>query len=70
MALTSNNTATGSIFASFAAQFSVLVEKVRARRDYRRTVAELEALGRRELNDLGLSRGSIKSVAHKAVYGN
>jgi uncharacterized protein YjiS (DUF1127 family) len=37
---------------------------------YRRTLAELSALGNRELNDMGLSRASLRAVAHEAVYGN
>lgn len=36
-------------------------------RAYRRTVDELSALSTRELNDLGISRSDIKSVAR---HGN
>ncbi|MCP5075308.1 MAG: DUF1127 domain-containing protein [Rhodobacteraceae bacterium] len=39
------------------------------RRSYRKTVAELKALSLRELQDLGLTRGSIESIARKSVYG-
>jgi uncharacterized protein YjiS (DUF1127 family) len=38
-------------------------------RAYRETVTELSKLSSRELADLGLSRGTIASVAHEAVYG-
>lgn len=34
-------------------------------RTYRRTVDELSALSTRELNDLGISRSDIKSVARR-----
>lgn len=37
-------------------------------RKYRRTIDELASMSDRELNDLGLSRSDIKSVAHKSVY--
>lgn len=36
---------------------------------YRRTLAELESLSNRELRDLGLSRFSIRQIAHESVYG-
>lgn len=35
----------------------------------RQTVAELQSLDTRDLADLGIARGEIKSVARKAVYG-
>lgn len=36
---------------------------------YRQTLTELGALSDRELRDLGLSRLSIRQVAHDSVYG-
>lgn len=36
---------------------------------YRQTLGELESLSDRELLDLGLSRLSIREVAHDSVYG-
>lgn len=36
---------------------------------YRRTIGELQSLNNRELQDLGLSRFSIRQVAYDAVYG-
>ncbi|SPF75909.1 hypothetical protein ALP8811_00904 [Aliiroseovarius pelagivivens] len=41
-----------------------------ARQAYRQTVKELNALSDVELNDLGISRGSIRLIARMAVYGN
>jgi uncharacterized protein YjiS (DUF1127 family) len=38
-------------------------------RQYRATITELEALSARELRDLGISRFSIRLVAHDSVYG-
>ena len=44
-------------------------EAARLRRDFRRTVAELETLSCRELADLGLTRGDIRYTAKMAIYG-
>ena len=38
-------------------------------RVYRKTLAELEALGAHELEDVGLVRGTIQEVAYRSVYG-
>ncbi len=38
-------------------------------REFRRTLAELEALGAHELEDLGLAHGTIREVAYRSVYG-
>jgi uncharacterized protein YjiS (DUF1127 family) len=42
---------------------------VQQRRIYGRTLAELNALTDRELNDLGISRMAIPDLAHEAAYG-
>jgi len=39
------------------------------RRAFKRTVADLSALDRRQLEDLGISRNEIRAVAQKSVYG-
>lgn len=36
---------------------------------YRTTKHELDELADRELADLGISRGEIHAIAHKAAYG-
>ncbi len=38
-------------------------------RTYRRTLEELSALSDRDLADLGLARGMIRTVAIEAAYG-
>ena len=43
-----------------------IMGKFRDWRSYRRTVAELSALTNRELNDLGINRADIPSVARRA----
>ena len=54
--------ATGGFFAAIAKAFADY-------RLYTRTVAELNTLSPRELQDLGLSRFVIRDVAREAVYG-
>ncbi len=39
------------------------------RRVYRQTLSELSALSERDLNDLGLNRSMLRSVAQEAAYG-
>lgn len=36
---------------------------------YRRTLGELQALSQRELDDLGISRASLRETAWNATYG-
>lgn len=38
-------------------------------RTYRRTLSELETLSRRELNDLGLNKHALHTIAYDAAYG-
>ncbi len=46
-----------------------IVEAVAARKVYRTTLTELQALDNRDLTDLGISRSMIKSIAYEAAYG-
>lgn len=39
------------------------------RKVYRTTLAELRALNGRELADLGINKGMIRSIAYEAAYG-
>lgn len=52
----------GEYLKSLAGRFS----RYRA---YRRTLADLEALGAHELEDLGLAHGTIREAAYRSVYG-
>ena len=70
-------TMTGGNFSlkSIAQFFVNLNEKRIQRKEIKRTIKELSALSDRELNDMGLTRGDIYSVAHgtadlKAVREN
>nr|WP_176805057.1 DUF1127 domain-containing protein [Paracoccus isoporae] len=48
----------------------VRLQEARARRAvYRQTVAELNSLSSRELDDLGIHRSMITRIAHEAAWG-
>ncbi len=57
-----------SFFTALGETFSALVQSYVQRRLYRRTLRELDRLGDRELDDLGLHRTSLRSVAYRATY--
>jgi uncharacterized protein YjiS (DUF1127 family) len=69
MAFTSTNTSAlnGAIsrLRSVSANF---IETLQRRRLYRETVNQLAALSTRELDDLGISRSEIKSVARDSSF--
>lgn len=45
-----------------------IIKALKKWRAYRNTVNELSVLSNRDLNDLGISRGEISSLARKSVY--
>ena len=57
------------ISVRFSIAASKLVQDIKNYRMYRKTIAELEKLTYRELDDLGLNRSGIKAIARQAVYG-
>lgn len=59
----------GDITHRIAAAFKSAAARYACYRVYRQTVAELSGLSTRELNDLGLSRSSIKRTALESAYG-
>jgi uncharacterized protein YjiS (DUF1127 family) len=67
--ITTNPSARDSLFAHAGAFFSGMLNSAIRHRLYRTTLTELSALTSRELDDLGMARGDIKSAARKAVYG-
>lgn len=62
---------TGGITLSqrFAALRDTFLAARAQRKIYNTTLNELEMLSNRDLNDLGISRSSIKSIAMEAAYG-
>ncbi len=70
MAVTTEFTAhRPSALARIAAFGQALVARVQNYRTYRRTLTELSALSARELDDLGLNRSMLQSIAFEATYG-
>jgi uncharacterized protein YjiS (DUF1127 family) len=48
---------------------SLLTEWYARNRNYRKTYKELSSLTVHQLNDLGLTRGSIEQIARESAYG-
>jgi len=44
-------------------------DRMEKRRAYRRTLQQLSVLSERELDDLGLGRDDLRTIARRAVYG-
>ena len=58
-----------AVRARFSALRTALVEAVKKRRVYRKTLTELENLTNRELADMGIAPMSIREIAYEAAYG-
>lgn len=58
-----------AISARFAALREKMTEAVTKRKTYLVTLRELESLTPRDLADLDIAPGSIRSIAHEAAYG-
>ncbi len=50
-------------FAYFAAS-----DRIKKRKEYLKTIRELEKMSNRDLSDIGFSRGEIKARALKSIY--
>lgn len=69
--VTANDFNTETTFTARIAAFAAEKREAFANyRLYRKTVNELSALSGAELADLGMTRASIHSAAHQAVYAN
>jgi uncharacterized protein YjiS (DUF1127 family) len=64
-----NHVSRGGLMGRLALLKDGISTAVQQRRIYARTLAELNALTDRELNDLGISRMAIPDLAHEAAYG-
>jgi len=58
-----------SLFSRFAGLRATIATAYEQHRTYRRTLAELESLSKRELDDLGLNQYTLHAVAREAAYG-
>jgi uncharacterized protein YjiS (DUF1127 family) len=69
MSTFTTNTASTPVFGGVFSSVSGLIETALQYRLYRQTITELNKLSAKDLEDLGLNRGTIKAVAMEAVYG-
>jgi uncharacterized protein YjiS (DUF1127 family) len=70
MAYQSNltNTAANGLVDRITALIADYRANLARRKVYRDTLRELQALGPRELNDLGMNASMIKRIAYQAAY--
>ena len=69
MAYVASNRVSGFHFGDFFAAAVAGAKAVIARRaEYKRILAELEALSDRDLSDIGIARIQISDVARQAAY--
>ena len=72
MAITKSSIVTTSLIEKVGqaltfAYFATL-DRVKKRKDYLKTIRELEKMSDRDLSDIGFSRGEIKARALKSIY--
>ena len=68
--LTHSHSRHGARAAGLSATLRAAGARFAAWRLYRRTLSELSALSPRELNDLGLTPGTVDAAARASVYGS
>ena len=52
----------------FIGTYFATLDRVRKRREYLKTIRELEKMSNRDLADIGFSRAEIKARALKSIY--
>jgi uncharacterized protein YjiS (DUF1127 family) len=68
MAYTTQTHAASPVLARVADFFADLAERHAKYRVYRDTLNELSTLSSRDLADLGITPGNVKSIAYQAAY--
>ena len=72
MAVTKPTIVTTSILEKISQVFTLAyfatLDRVKKRKEYLKTIRELEKISDRDLNDLGFSRGEIKARALRSIY--
>lgn len=58
----------GALAARIGDALETIRTRFERRRVYKRTLAELQSLSTRELEDLGLNRSALNRVAYQAAY--
>ena len=52
----------------FTFAYFATLDRVKKRKEYLKTIRELEKMSDRDLSDIGFSRGEIKARALKSIY--
>jgi len=72
MAVTKPTIVSTSIFEkighTFTLAYFATLDRVKKRKEYLKTIRELEKMSDRDLSDIGFSRGEIKARALKSIY--
>ena len=72
MAVTKPTIVSTSIFEKIGQAFTLTyfatLDRVKKRKEYLKTIRELEKMSDRDLSDIGFSRGEIKARALKSIY--
>ena len=72
MALTKPTIVSTSIFEKIGQAFTLAyfatLDRVKKRKEFLKTIRELEKMSDRDLSDIGFSRGEIKARALKSIY--
>ena len=53
---------------AFTFAYFATLDRVKKRKEYLKTIRELEKMSDRDLSDIGFSRGEIKARALKSIY--
>ena len=65
---TNNITFIEKVSQIFIGTYFATLDRVKKRREYLKTIRELEKMSNRDLADIGLSRSEIKARALKSIY--
>ena len=65
---TTNHTFMEKVSQIFIGSYFATLDRVKKRREYLRTIRELEEMSNRDLADIGFSRAEIKARALKNIY--
>jgi uncharacterized protein YjiS (DUF1127 family) len=72
MAVTKSSVVNPSFFEKMGQVFTLAyfatLDRVKKRKEYLKTIRELEKMSDRDLSDIGFSRGEIKARALKSIY--
>ena len=72
MAVTKPTIISTSIFEKISQAFTLAyfatLDRVKKRKEYLKTIRELEKMSDRDLSDIGFSRGEIKARALRSIY--